>query len=132
MFLNCISASVILVCIHINKHHLLTFTKSSEHTQQMGKKKTSENNTSSAATKKSVENKTKEIVNNNNDEKKTFSSTVGEQFFHPDEVALPIVPDGMQPNQLLNELSWISRLFLAIYLYALLHGLTMAYRGELN
>ena len=99
----------------------------------MGKKSSNNNNQKQQQeVVAAVSKKRKNENNNEQQQQEGKKSHVGEQFFHPDEVAVPLVPEGMEPDQLLNELSWISRLFFALYLYALIHGFVMAYRGVLG
>ena len=103
--------------------------KSSNNNNKNNQQQQQEQEVVAVSNKQNTKNEQAEKNNKNNTNTK---SHIGEQFFHPDEVAVPLVPEGMEPDQLLNELSWISRLFFALYLYALIHGFVMAYRGALG
>ena len=55
-----------------------------------------------------------------------------DRFYDQDEIAVPdTLPEGMEPEDLLNELSIVTKLFTALYLGAIMWGLILAYRGEL-
>ncbi len=99
--------------------------KNQQQQQQKVQKKKKSATSSSSASDNDNSSSTRKSSNNN----KKFT----DRFYDQDELAIPDkLPEGMSQDDLLNELSLVTKLFTALYLGAIVWGLSLAYRGEIK